>query len=59
VQYRHVQHPDPQLDAQAAHRRRSAIPRRLTIFFWLYVSQAVAGSVVGFVAPFLYYFGVL
>jgi hypothetical protein len=59
VQYRHVQHPDPQLGAQAAPWRRVAIPRRLTIFFWIYVSQAVVGSVAGFIAPFLYYFGVL
>jgi hypothetical protein len=54
-----VQHLDPQLDAQAASWRRIAIPRKLTIFFWLYVSQALAGSAVGFIAPFLYYFGVL
>jgi len=34
-------------------------PRRLTLLFWLYIAQAVAGSAVGFTAPFLYYFGVL
>ena len=33
--------------------------RQLTILFWIYVAQAVAGSMVGFAAPFLYYFGVL
>jgi hypothetical protein len=36
-----------------------ANPRRLTIFFWVYLAQAIAGSVVGFTAPFLYYFGFL
>jgi hypothetical protein len=34
-------------------------PHRLAILFWLYIAQALAGSVVGFAAPFLYYFGVL
>ena len=34
-------------------------PRRLTILLWLYIAQALAGSVIGFAAPFLYYFGVL
>ena len=33
--------------------------RRLTILFWIYVAQALAGSMIGFAAPFLYYFGVL
>lgn len=33
--------------------------RRLTIVFWIYVAQALAGSLIGFAAPFLYYFGVL
>ena len=33
--------------------------RRLTILLWIYVAQALAGSVIGFAAPFLYYFGVL
>jgi len=33
--------------------------RRLTLLFWVYVAQAVAGTAVGFTAPFLYYFGVL
>jgi hypothetical protein len=27
--------------------------------FWVYLAQALAGSVIGFTAPFLYYFGVL
>lgn len=39
--------------------RRMVNGRRLTILFWLYVAQALAGSLVGFAAPFLYYFGVL
>jgi len=39
--------------------RLIASPRRLTILFWLYIAQALAGSVVGFTAPFLYYFGFL
>jgi hypothetical protein len=34
-------------------------PRHLAILFWVYVAQALAGSVIGFTAPFLYYFGVL
>jgi len=34
-------------------------PRRLTILFWVYVAQALTGSLIGFTAPFLYYFGVL
>jgi hypothetical protein len=59
LQSRDTRHPDPQPGAQAIHWRRIATSRRLTIFFWAYVSQAVAGAVVGFIAPFLYYFGVL
>jgi hypothetical protein len=49
------------LDAQhpVLHWRRIATSRRLTLFFWVYISQAVAGSVAGFIVPFLYYFGVL
>jgi hypothetical protein len=39
--------------------RQIAKPRRLAILFWLYLAQAVAGSMVGFAAPFLYYFGFL
>jgi hypothetical protein len=39
--------------------RKLAKPGRLTVFLWIYVAQAVAGSVIGFAAPFLYYFGVL
>jgi len=39
--------------------RQIANPRRLTLLFWFYVAQAVAGTAVGFTAPFLYYFGVL
>lgn len=39
--------------------RRMVNGHRLTILFWLYVAQALAGSLVGFAAPFLYYFGVL
>ena len=38
--------------------RQIANPR-LTLLFWFYVAQAVAGTAVGFTAPFLYYFGVL
>jgi hypothetical protein len=34
-------------------------PRHLAILFWVYVAQAIAGSLIGFTAPFLYYFGVL
>jgi hypothetical protein len=49
--------------AEFSHRgrfwRQLANPRRLTIFFWVYLAQAIAGSVVGFAAPFLYYFGFL
>jgi len=39
--------------------RQIANPRHLTLLFWFYVAQAVAGTAVGFTAPFLYYFGVL
>jgi hypothetical protein len=59
LQYRDAQHPDLLPGAQPSQWRRIATSRRLTIFFWVYVSQAVAGSVAGFIAPFLYYFGVL
>ncbi len=38
---------------------RNITHRRLTIFLWVYIAQALAGSVIGFAAPFLYYFGVL
>jgi len=34
-------------------------PRHLAILFWVYVAQALAGSLIGFTAPFLYYFGFL
>jgi hypothetical protein len=34
-------------------------PRHLTLFFWVYLAQAAAGSVIGFAVPFLYYFGFL
>jgi hypothetical protein len=59
LQSRGAQHPDLQPGPQATPWRRIATSRRLTIFFWVYVSQAVAGSVAGFIAPFVYYFGVL
>jgi hypothetical protein len=36
-----------------------ANPHRVTLLFWLYIAQAVAGCVVGFTAPFLRFFGVL
>lgn len=39
--------------------RQLGNPGRLTILLWVYIAQAVAGSVIGFTAPFLYYFGVL
>jgi hypothetical protein len=38
---------------------RRANPRHLAILFWVYVAQALAGSLIGFIAPFLYFFGVL
>jgi hypothetical protein len=50
---------DPQHGSQVSTWRRITGPRRLTILFWVYVAQALAGSVIGFTAPFLYYFGVL
>jgi hypothetical protein len=59
AQHPDTQHSDMQFAGQAIHWRRIATPRRLTLFFWIYVSQAAAGSVAGFVVPFLYYFGVL
>jgi hypothetical protein len=59
AQHPDIQHSDTQLGGQTIHWRRIATPRRLTLFFWIYVSQAVAGSVAGFVVPFLYYFGIL
>jgi hypothetical protein len=40
-------------------RREVAISRRLKILLWVYIAQALTGSVVGFAVPFLYYFGVL
>jgi hypothetical protein len=39
--------------------RQMANPRPLAILFWVYLAQAVTGSVIGFTAPFLYYFGLL
>jgi hypothetical protein len=50
---------DLQRGSQASHWRRLTDRRRLTILFWVYLAQALAGSVIGFTAPFLYYFGVL
>jgi hypothetical protein len=60
----------PALNAQALQGRPSPLqiqwrrmlasnPRHLAILFWVYVAQALAGSLVGFTAPFLYYFGFL
>jgi hypothetical protein len=57
-------------NARALQRRQSALqtqwrrmiainPQHLAILFWVYVAQALAGSLIGFTAPFLYYFGVL
>jgi hypothetical protein len=48
-----------QRGSQVRYWRPITDPRRLTILFWVYVAQALAGSVIGFTAPFLYYFGVL
>jgi hypothetical protein len=59
MQSRAAQQPGLQLGAPAIPWRRIATSRRLTLFFWVYISQAVAGSVAGFIVPFLYYFGVL
>jgi hypothetical protein len=51
---------DPQRGSQVRDWRQITDPRRrLTILFWVYIAQAVAGSVIGFTAPFLYYFGLL
>jgi hypothetical protein len=50
---------DQQLGPQVTYWRRMVNPRSLTILFWVYVAQAVTGSVIGFTAPFLYYFGLL
>jgi hypothetical protein len=50
---------DLQRGSQVIPWRRITGPRRLTLLFWVYIAQAVAGSVIGFTAPFLYYFGVL
>jgi hypothetical protein len=50
---------DLQLGLQADHRQPLTRSRGLAVLFWLYVAQAVAGSVIGFTAPFLYFFGVL
>jgi len=50
---------DVQLCSQTSYWRQITDPRRLTILFWVYLAQAVAGSVIGFTAPFLYYFGFL
>jgi hypothetical protein len=50
---------DPQLGLRVSDWRRITKHHRLAVLFWLYVAQAVAGSVIGFTAPFLYFFGVL
>jgi hypothetical protein len=50
---------DLQRGPQVSYWRQITVSRRLTILFWVYLAQAVAGSVIGFTAPFLYYFGFL
>jgi hypothetical protein len=50
---------DPRRGSQGRYWRQITDPRRLTIVFWVYLAQAVVGSVIGFTAPFLYYFGIL
>jgi hypothetical protein len=50
---------DLQVGPQTSYWRQIGNPRRLTILFWVYLAQAVAGSVIGFIAPFLHYFGFL
>jgi hypothetical protein len=50
---------DVQLGSKESYWRQITDPRRLTILFWVYLAQAVAGSVIGFTVPFLCYFGFL
>jgi hypothetical protein len=50
---------DLQRGSQARYWWQITDPRRLTILLWVYLAQAVVGSVIGFTAPFLYYFGLL
>jgi hypothetical protein len=50
---------DPRRGPQVSCWRQTTNHRRLAVLFWLYVAQAVAGSVIGFTAPFLYFFGFL
>jgi hypothetical protein len=50
---------DPQLGPHPSDWRRITEHRRLAVLIWLYIAQAVAGSVIGFIAPFLYFFGLL
>jgi hypothetical protein len=56
---KHLLSRDLQRGPQLCYWRQITVPRRLTILFWVYLAQAVAGSVIGFTAPFLYYFGFL
>jgi hypothetical protein len=50
---------DLQPGPQVSHWRQKTNPRLLAVLLWLYVAQAVAGSAIGFTAPFLYLFGFL
>jgi hypothetical protein len=50
---------DLQRGLQGTYWRQMVNPRPLAILFWVYLAQAVTGSVIGFTAPFLYYFGLL
>jgi hypothetical protein len=34
-------------------------PRKLKIFFWVYLVQAFAGALIGFSMPLLYHLGLL
>jgi hypothetical protein len=50
---------DPQCGSQVSYWRQITDSRHLMILFWVYLAQAVAGSVIGFTVSFLYYFGFL
>jgi hypothetical protein len=43
----------------ARKRREMTCPRTLKIFFWTYVAQALAGTLIGFSIPLIYHLGLL
>jgi hypothetical protein len=49
----------PHLRQCSEESREMTCPRTLKIFFWTYVAQALAGTLIGFSMPLFYHFGLL